>query len=311
MNGERHDWPALRVDDWTETRQALHLWSQVIGKVKLAKTPLINHWWNVTFAVSPRGLTTGSMPDGHRIFQIDFDMVDQVVRIETLGGEHREIELRPMSVATFYSETMDALQALGIDAEIMPVPVELEVAVPFLQDTAVRSYDGDQARTFWLQLVQASRVLLDFRAGFIGKVSPVHFFWGGFDLAVTRFSGREAPPHPGGAPNCPDWVMLEGYSHEVSSCGFWAGGGDEGAFYSYAYPEPAGFATARVRPSQAGYSDAFKQFLLPYEAVRTSDDPEATVRSFLQDTYDAAASFGGWDPSLSEGPLLTRIRPHL
>jgi hypothetical protein len=183
--------------------------------------------------------------------------------------------------------------------------------VPFLQDTAVRSYDGDQARTFWLQLVQASRVLLDFRAGFIGKVSPVHFFWGGLDLAVTRFSGREAPPHPGGAPNCPDWVMLEGYSHEVSSCGFWAGGGDEGAFYSYAYPEPAGFATARVRPSQAGYSDAFKQFLLPYEAVRTSDDPEATVRSFLQDTYDAAATFGGWDPSLSEGPLLTRIRPHL
>jgi hypothetical protein len=292
------NWPTLRVEDWVETRDALHLWSQVVGKIKLAKTPLINHWWNVTFLVTPRGLTTGAIPDGGRIFEMEFDMVRQCLNIVVLDGPPRVVDLRPMSVAAFYKEALHALDDLGVEVDIYPVPVELEAAVPFAQDTQVRDYRPQDARGFWLQLVEASRVMGDFRAGFVGKASPVHFFWGSFDLAVSRFSGRPAPRHPGGAPNCPDWVMVEAYSHEVASCGFWPGGGEEGAFYAYAYPEPDGFPQAPVRPLQAAYSQELRQFLLPYEAVRSSEDPDAAALAFFESTYAAAAGLGGWDPSL-------------
>lgn len=300
------DWPSLRVEDWTETREALHLWSQVVGKVKLAKTPLVNHWWNVTFLAGPRGLTTGAIPDGNRLFQIDFDFIDSELQVVDLDGRRAVVPLRPMSVAGFYTETMEALRSLGISVQIYPVPVELPAVVPFESDRDTRTYRPEQARTFWRQLVQASRVLSDFRARFVGKVSPVHFFWGSFDLAVTRFSGRLAPRHPGGAPNCPDWVMVEGYSHELSSCGFWPGGGEEGAFYAYAYPEPDGFAEAEVRPAHAAYNRELGQFLLPYEFVRTASDPDATLLSFLEDTYAAAAKLGTWDPKLGVAPQLAR-----
>ena len=297
------EWPSLLVDDWTETREALHLWTQIVGKIKLAKTPLINHWWNVTLLVTPRGLTTGAIPDGRRVFEIEFDFLASVLRIDVLGGDERRIDLRRMSVAAFYEEVLDTLRGLGVAIDLAwAVPVELPTAVPFAEDVAVRAYDGDQAYTFWLQLVQASRVMSQFRAGFVGKVSPVHFFWGSFDLAVTRFSGRLAPRHPGGAPNCPDYVMVEAYSHEVASCGFWPGGGAEGAFYAYAYPEPPGYAEAPVRPEAAAWSPEYRQFLLPYEAARTASDPEAAAMRFFEDTYAAAARLAGWDPALAVAP---------
>jgi hypothetical protein len=289
------DWPALRVADWAATRDTLQLWTQIAGKVRMAKAPMVNHWWHVTFAVGPRGLTTGAIPDGRRYFELAFDFVDQVLRIEVQGGDRREIALEPRSVASFYAATMAALRELGIDVEIWPVPVELENVIPFEEDTEPREYDAEAARTFWLQLVQASRVLSIFRGRFAGKVSPVHLFWGALDLAVTRFSGRTAPKHPGGAPNCADWVMVEGYSHELASFGFWPGGGEEGAFYAYAYPEPDGYRDRPIRPAEAYYFADGGQYLLPYEAVRRADDPDATLLAFLEDTYAAAADLGGWD----------------
>lgn len=296
-------WPSLRVDEWTETREALHLWTQVTGKIKLAKTPLVNHWWNVTFVVSPTGLSSGAVPDGDGLFQIDFDFIDSQLQIVNLDGQHANVPLRSMAVADFYAETLAALARLGVVAEIWPVPVEIPgEVIAFDADHRVRSYEPEQALTFWRQLVQANRVLAEFRAGFVGKDSPVHFFWGSFDLAVTRFSGRSAPPHPGGFPNCPDWVMAEAYSREVSSAGFWPGGGEEGAFYSYAYPEPPGFAEQPIRPPEAAYSEQFRQFLLPYEAVRTAEDPDATLLAFLEDTYEAAARLADWDPALAVAP---------
>ncbi|MBV9002879.1 MAG: hypothetical protein JO304_27740 [Solirubrobacterales bacterium] len=302
-------WPALRVEDWTETRDALHLFTQVVGKVKLKKTPLINHWWNVTLLVSSRGLTSGAVPAGTGLFQMDFDFIDSRLKITSADGRGSEVALRPMSVADFYAEVLQALADLDIRVEIHAVPNELPVAVAFDQDRRVREYRPEHTRAFWLQLVQAHRVLSQFRAGFVGKASPVHFFWGSFDLAVTRFSGRRATTHPGGAPNCPAWVMVEGYSHEVSSCGFWPGGGEEGAFYSYAYPEPDGFAEQRVRPSQAFYSAEFRQFLLPYEVVRAADDPDEMLLSFLEDTYGAAATLAEWDPSLAIAPQAPASTP--
>jgi hypothetical protein len=288
-------WPALRVADWTETRNALHLWTQIVGKVRMAKAPMVNHWWHVTFAVTPRGLTTGAIPDGDRYFEMTFDFVDQVLRIEVQGGERREIPLAPSSVAAFYAATMTALSELAIDVEIWPVPVEIEHVTPFADDVEPRDYDPEQARLFWLQLVQASRVLSIFRGRFAGKVSPVHFFWGAIDLAVTRFSGRSAPKHPGGAPNCADWVMVEGYSHELASCGFWPGGGEEGAFYAYAYPEPDGYRERPVRPAEAYYYADGGQWLLPYEAVRRAPDPDAPQRAVREDTDAAAAAHRGGD----------------
>jgi hypothetical protein len=288
-------WPALRVDDWTDTRQTLHMWVQIVGKIRLAHAPLINHWWQTTLYVSPRGLTTTAIPFGAGSFDLEFDFIDHDLVMRSSSGEQRTVALEPKSVATFYAETMDALGELGVPTTIHATPNEVDPALPFADDDEHASYDADTAQMFWRQLIQADRVLGEFRSRFIGKVSPVHFFWGAMDLACTRFSGRDAPPHPGGAPNCGDWVMVEGYSHELSSCGFWPGGGEEGAFYAYAYPEPDGFADHPVAPAAASYSTEHRQFLLPYEAVRVSPDPDRLLLDFLQSTYEAAAEHGHWD----------------
>ena len=238
--------PALRVEDWTDTRETLHRWTQIVGKIRLAQAPMVNHWWQVTFYVTPRGLTTSSMPAGDRAFEIEFDFCAHRLRITVGDCEQREIALEPKTVATFYAEVMDALASLGLEeVTIWPVPVEIERAIPFAQDTEHASYDPHAAQLFWRQLVQVDRVLKAFRARFAGKVSPVHFFWGAMDMAVTRFSGRSAPRHPGGAPNCGDWVMVEGYSHELASCGFWPGGGEEGRSTPTPIPSPAATASRR------------------------------------------------------------------
>ncbi|MDQ2851039.1 MAG: DUF5996 family protein [Actinomycetota bacterium] len=288
-------WPALRVQYWTDTRNTLHMWTQIVGKIRMAHAPLVNHWWQVTLYVSPRGLTTSSIPFDTCVFDIEFDFVDHQLNIRVSDGRAHRFALEPMSVADFYSRLMQALNELGIEAQIQARPNEVDPSIPFAADHANASYDAEAVTAFWRQLVQADRVMPMFRARFAGKVSPVHFFWGSMDLACTRFSGRTAPTHPGGAPNCGDWVMEEGYSHELSSCGFWPGGGDEGAFYAYAYPEPDSFADYPVQPSAAFYSKENGQFLLPYEAVRTAADPDAALLEFLQTTYDAAADHGDWD----------------
>jgi hypothetical protein len=303
------DWPALRVADWNATRETLHLWTQIVGKIRMAQTPMVNHWWQVTLYVTPRGLTTSTMAAGPRAFGIEFDFCAHVLRIVVEGGEQRTIVLEPKTVAAFYAEITAALADLDLDVTIWPVPVELEQAIPFAQDTEHHDYDPAAAQLFWRQLVQVDRVLRTFRGRFAGKVSPVHFFWGAMDMAVTRFSGRRAPRHPGGAPNCADWVMVEGYSHELSSCGFWPGGGEEGAFYAYAYPEPDGFRTSPVTPAAAFYSEENGQFLLPYEAVRRADDPDATLLGFLQSTYEAAAIHGDWDRDALEYAPVAGARP--
>jgi hypothetical protein len=302
-------WPALRVADWEDTRNTLHMWTQVIGKIRLAAAPMINHWWQVPLYVSPRGLTTSAVPWGHRVFDIEFDFLDHHLRLRVSSGGERTVALEAKSVAQFHDEIRRALVDLDLHVPINTRPVEIERAIPFEDDHEHASYDADAAQRFWGQLVQAHRVLTDFRSYFIGKVSPVHFFWGSFDMAVTRFSGRPAPTHPGGAPNCGDWVMVEGYSHELSSCGFWPGGGAEGAFYAYAYPEPHGFAQHPVRPPEAAYSTAAGQFLLPYEVVRTSADPDRTLLEFLQDTYEAAADNANWERAALEDDPRRRASP--
>ncbi|KAB2384614.1 DUF5996 family protein [Actinomadura montaniterrae] len=295
-------WPRLRVADWTGTRDTLHMWTQIVGKIRMAHAPLVNHWWQVTLYVSPRGLTTSAIPYAAGAFDMEFDFVSDVLRLRSSSGEERQVALEPKPVADFYAETMDHLVGLGIETTIQARPNEVEPSIPFADDHQHASYDAEAAHLFWRQLLQANRVLGEFRSHFVGKVSPVHFFWGAMDLACTRFSGREAPRHPGGAPNCGDWVMVEGYSRELSSCGFWPGL-DEGAFYAYAYPEPEGFADRPVMPDAAFYSRENGQFLLPYEAVATADDPDRTLFAFLQSTYEAAADLGDWDRgSLEEDP---------
>ncbi|MEV6228912.1 DUF5996 family protein [Saccharopolyspora shandongensis] len=289
------DWPSLRVADWADTRDTLHMWMQVVGKVRLALAPMVNHWWQVPLYLSARGLTTSLMPHGRRSLDIEFDFCEHVLHIRSSSGDARRIRLAPKPVAEFYRETMAALRELELPVSIWTRPREVEYAIPFEEDTEHSSYDPEYAHLFWQQLLGAHRVLAEFRSRFVGKVSPVHFFWGAMDLAVTRFSGRTAPKHPGGAPNCADWVMVEGYSHELSSCGFWPGGSGEGTFYSYAYPEPAGYVQHPVRPADASYSPEVGEFLLPYEAVRTAADPDATLLEFLQTTYEAAADNGAWD----------------
>lgn len=296
-------WPSLRVADWTQTRDTLHMWAQIVGKIRMAHTPLVNHWWQVTLYVSPRGLTTSAIPYGSGAFDIEFDFIDHQLLIRSSGGATRAVALRPMPVADFYAQTMGALADLGIKTSIQSRPNEVENAIPFAEDYEHSSYDAEAVRLFWRQLLAANRVLGEFRSHFVGKVSPVHFWWGAMDLACTRFSGRSAPPHPGGAPNCADWVMVEGYSRELSSCGFWPGGGDEGAFYAYAYPEPDGFADYAVGPDAAYYSKENGQFLLPYEAVRTAPNPDRALLEFLHTTYEAAAERGAWDrPALEDDP---------
>ncbi len=300
-------WPALPpLTDWQDTFATLHLWTQVVGKIRLERAPWINHSWGAALYVTTRGLTTSSIPHGTRTFAIDFDFVGHVLRITTSEGAERSFPLQPMSVADFYRKTMQALGALDLDVAIWPVPVEIPDPIqPFPDDEAHASYDADAAHRFWRALVQAARVFTDFRARFIGKVSPVHFFWGAFDLAVTRFSGRTAPKHPGGAPNCADWVMEEAYSHEVSSAGFWPGAGlGEAAFYSYVYPEPDGFRRYAIEPDAATFHEELGEFILPYEAVRTAEDPDAALLRFLQTTYEAAAELAEWDR-----PALEREAP--
>ncbi|MEV8213543.1 DUF5996 family protein [Leifsonia sp. NPDC077715] len=283
----------LAVDSWQATRDTLHMWTQIVGKIRMALTPSVNHWWHVTLYLSARGLSTGPIPVPGGILDMEFDFVEHRLVLRSSDGERRYLPLAGQSVASFYAATMDALGSLGVEVEIHPVPNEVEVAIPFAEDTEHCTYDPEQAQAFWHQLIDAGTQLQRFRSRFIGKVSPVHYFWGAMDLAVTRFSGRTAPMHPGGAPNCPDSVMHEGYSHELSSAGFWPGGGAEGAYYSYAYPAPAGFADAEV-PEGAYFSDALGEFLLPYEVVRAAADPDALVQAFLEATYRAAAELGEW-----------------
>jgi hypothetical protein len=292
-------WPALPYAEWKDTAATLQLWTQIAGKIRLARTPWLNHSWHVTLYVSPRGLTTGPIPDGPRTFSLEFDFLDHALIVETSDGHTRQVMLRPVTVAQFYDETMLALRELGIAVTIKTVPNEVADPVPFPQDTAHKSYDADYAQRFWRVLGAANHVMWEFRSAFLGKVSPVHFFWGSFDLAVTRFSGRTAPRHPGGVPALPDNVAREAYTHEVSSAGFWPGGGlspyAEAAFYSYAYPAPEGFAQATVKPAAAFWHKELGEFLLPYEDVRRAADPDAALMAFLMSTYEAAAESGGWD----------------
>jgi Family of unknown function (DUF5996) len=297
-------WPALPLDGWQDTYATLHRWTQIVGKVRLARTPWINHSWHVTLYVTARGLTTGPIPAGPRAFQIDFDFVDHQLLIRTSDGAARSVELRPRSVADFHRAVMGALRDLGVETAIYARPNELEDATPFAEDEARAAYDGDAARRCWRILVQTERVFTAFRARFLGKCSPVHFFWGAFDLAVTRFSGRPAPPHPGGVPHLPDRVAREAYSHEVCSAGFWPGGGAVSypAFYSYAYPEPPGYREASVRPAGAAYNTDLREFLFPYDAVRAAESPDEVLLEFLDSTYQAAADLGKWDRAALERP---------
>src|SRR5262245_30458390 len=283
-------WPDLPFAAWRDTCETLHRWTQIVGKVRMVSTPLVNHWWNVTLYVTARGLTTSPMVHGTRTFDITFDFIDHRLRIDTSEGGQESFALAPMAVCDFYAEVMDRLRRLGIDVHIWTMPCEIADAVPFDQDRAHAQYDADYAQRFWRALVQVARVMQKFRAGFIGKVSPVHFFWGSFDLAVTRFSGRPAPLFPSGAPNVAPWVMQESYSHEVSGCGFWPGNGGYGraAFYAYAYPEPPGYGDVRLRTAGAFYDKNLREFVLPYDELRQARDPDTLLLGFLQETYVAA-----------------------
>lgn len=301
---ERSGWPSIPVADWLDTRDTLHLYTQVVGKVRLANEPHLNHWWNVPLYVTARGLTTSMMPHPTGpAFQIDFDFVDHRLDVETATGGRRTLELVPRSVADFYTAVMAMLVDLGVGTQIWPMPVEISGAIPFTDDHEHAGYDADAVHRFWRALVEMERVLKVFRGRFVGKSSPVHLFWGAIDVAHTRFSGRTAPLHPGGAPNCGPQVMWEAYSHEVSSCGYWPGPpGDEGVFYAYAYPEPPGYRTAVVSPVGARWDDGLAEFILPYEVVRNADDPDATLLEFLQSTYEAAATTARWDRAALERP---------
>jgi hypothetical protein len=290
-------WPELPFAAWQDTAATLHLWTQVIGKVRLAQTPWLNHSWHVPLYLTARGLTTSPIPYGTRVFQIDLDFIDHLVRIETSDGEQWQAPLRAQPVADFHAAIMTALLALELPVTIDDMPTELADGIRFSNDRIHCAYDAEFAQRFWRVLLQADRVFKAFRSGFLGKASPVHFFWGSFDLAVTRFSGRPAPLHPGGVPRLVDEVVREAYSHEVSSAGFWPGGGaiDFPAFYSYAYPAPPGFRDARVEPAEAIFHEQLGEFILPYDAVRTAESPDDALLAFLQSTYAAAADTGGWD----------------
>jgi hypothetical protein len=287
-----HDpWPDLPLAAWLDTYATLHMWTQVVGKVRLALTPLINHWWEVALYVNARGLTTSPIPYGDRIFEVQFDFIAHQLIIQTSWGLSKALVLRPQSVAAFYSEFMTALHSLGIDVKIWTMPVEVSSPVAFEKDTQHASYDPEFAHRFWRILTLCENIFQEFRAGFIGKSSPIHFFWGSFDLCVTRFSGRRAPERPGADP-----VTREAYSHEVISAGFWPGAGFDGpAFYVYAAPEPAGFAAQPAQPAAAFYHPQMKEFLLMYDDVRRAPSPRQALLSFLQSTYDAGANLAHWD----------------
>lgn len=288
-------WPPLPFEPWADTAATLHMWLQVAGKIRMEQSPAVNHWWHVPLYVSSRGLTTSPIPYAGGTFEIEFDFHEHLLRITTTELQRREFALEPMPVAEFYGRVMRMLAELGIAVKIHTMPSEVADPIPFERDTVHRSYDRDAVTRLWHVLVNGCQVFSEFRSSFLGKVSPVHFFWGGMDLAMTRFSGREAPLHPE-VPGLPLDVVREAYSHEVSSAGFWPGGGGfEAAFYAYAYPEPKGFPEAEVWPETAFYSNDLREFLLPYEAMRTSRDPDAALLAFLQSTYEAAANLGDWD----------------
>ena len=291
----------------------LHLWTQIVGKVRLALTPWVNHSWHATLYVTARGLTTSLIPYGERAFQIDFDFIDHALLVRTSDGAERRLPLAPRAVADFHDALLTALTELGMPIRIHGSPNEVPEPIAFPEDREHAAYDPEYAQRFWRVLLQVDRGFKLFRTRYLGKVSPVHLFWGSFDLAVTRFSGRRAPLHPGGVPHLPDVITREAYSHEVSSAGFWPGGGgvDFPAFYSYAYPEPDGFADARVAPDAAYYDKSLREFLLPYEAVRRASDPESTLMAFLESTYRAAADLGEWDRSALECPQGQPRRPRV
>lgn len=305
MNSIPNDvWPDLSVYELQPTVHTLHLWSQVAGKIRLMKAPWVNHSWHVPLYVSARGLTTSLIPDGRRAFEVEFDLLGDFLAIRTTEGLERRVPLGDQSLSTFYGRVMKALSDVDISVVLNEHLCELPDPTLFSNDEALRPYDADAARAFWRALVQANRVFHLFRTRFTGKCSPVHLFWGSFDLAVTRFSGRKAPPHPGGVPNLPDAVVRDAYNQEVSSAGFWPGSGDvkTPSFYSYAYPAPHGYSDARIEPSAANFDAGFGEFLLPYEAVRASEEPDSTLLTFLQSTYEAAANLARWDRDALEGP---------
>jgi Family of unknown function (DUF5996) len=297
MSVASNGWPELPYAAWRDSCETLQLWTQIVGKIRLANTPWLNHSWHVALYVTPRGLTTSPIPDGARTFQIDFDFIDHLLRISTSDGAQRQLPLQPQSVASFYAAVMAALADLRIEVAIDEMPNELPAPLRFSEDSQHAAYDPDAVGRFLQVLVNADRVFKAFRTAFLGKASPVHFFWGSFDLAVTRFSGRRAPRHPGGVPHLSDDVAAEAYSHEVSSAGFWPGGGaiDYPAFYSYAYPVPEGFSDAKVRPDAAFFSKQLGEFILPYDAVRIAAEPDQALLEFLQSTYEAAADAAKWD----------------
>jgi len=307
----KSNWPQLRFADLQDTLTTVQLWAQIVGKIRLRKMPWLNHSWHVTLYVSPNGLTTGNIPYAAGSFRIDFDFIKHKLLIVCSTGHYEELELRPRTVASFYNELFEKLAIMGIDVTIYPVPNELPVVIPFAEDTSHFVYDGHQINLYWQALVKIDAVFNTFRARFTGKCSPVHLFWGAFDLAVTRFSGRLAPRHPGGAPHIPLAVMQEAYSHEVSSCGFWGGSADFPfpAFYAYCYPTPAQFGSQPVKPAEAFYSADMGEFFLKYDDLMTAADPESTLLDFMQTTYEAAANTGNWDRAALECDL-TRFEKH-
>ncbi len=306
------EWPALPIAAWKDTRDTLHLWTQIVGKIRLEQAPWLNHSWHVALYLTSRGLTTSPIPCKGQVFQIDFDFIDHVLWVRASGGHVRQLVLAPRPVGEFYAELFAAMAQLGIEVRINTMPNEIANPIPFEQDRTHAAYDRDYANRFWRVLLSTHQVFALFRTGFLGKASPVHFFWGSFDLAVTRFSGRRARLHPGGVPNLPDAVVQEAYSHEVSSAGFWPGGdGPMGnaAFYSYAYPAPEHFDAARVVPPVAFFSRDLGEFILPYDEMRATPDPARALLDFLQSTYDAAADLGRWDRDALECPLGRAGRP--
>jgi len=307
-------WPELNYADWKETCATLHMWTQIVGKIRLTLSPWTNHSWHVTLYVTSRGLTTSPIPNGTDTFEIRFDFIDHQLRILKSDGARRSIELKPRSVADFYKAVMAALDELDLTVKIDILPNEISNPIPFDRDEQHRSYDPEYANRFWRVLVQTDRVFKEFRSRFCGKCSPVHFFWGAPDLAVTRFSGRAAPKHPGGIPHLPDAITREAYSQEVSSLGFWPGADamPQAIFYSYAYPEPKGFSEAKVKPDAASYNTQFREFVLPYDAVRAAKSPDDAILDFAQSTYDAASQLGNWDRAALEEkkPSLHSARQH-
>ena len=302
-------WPELPWREWEPTVSTLHMWAQIVGKVRMALAAPLNHWWHIPLYVTSRGLTTTTIPYERHHFQVDFDFVDHLLLTTDSEGGAFTLPLRAISVATFYSEFMAGLHGLGIEVRISTKPVEVADAIPFESDETHASYDAAHAHLLWRGLLQADRVMKEFQSGFIGKSSPVHLFWGSFDLAATRYSGRPAPRHPGGVVNCPDWVMVEAYSREESSIGWWPQVGEPGpSFYAYTYPEPDGYRAARIRPTSALFDEEFGEFMLPYDAVRGVTDPDGAVLEFFESTYAAGADLAGWDRSSLE-PAVRPTRP--